>query len=724
VNRSQKSVDFVLNDPEGHLYDRCVSWSPQQPITLRPKEQVPIDVHFSPSHRIAPFKLPLNAQVSFGQEVNLLNVSGTCHAAEIKLSEHSLLFGDVVIGSTAFRKVHLHNFGDMGVKYRFDIPPKLAALFSAEPNDGFVGPHDDVVLQIKFHPTKQSADRNSRAQKIRCVIEDSNQHEPVELMVQGRGVDQPDNSVQMLTFNSVVREKTTKEFSFPPAPLNKNPTSEVWRLNPIIKTDVPGGAAYWSCPSEIIVPPGGTTNVEIVYRPLTMTIRDEDKADAKLGEGDEMLASRKGMRRRDLPPEKHAGNLFIATPDGSAFSYKLEGTALPPKDAKRISVDVQCKKPHIQPVEITNWLREAQRFNVKIQLVEPANAKDEIKLTGVDTFDLPADLTREYKFNVYAFCEGSGLARLTFTNVKTEEYMTIEVAFKFVAPDTLQTLEFNTTCRQVAKQSIGVSNPLSQMVSFKCEGSHPDIRFAPETFEVGPSSEAFVDVLFRPVLTGKGEATIRLSANELGDFPYTVKYDVKPAGLEKTMVFKAPLGSTDVIETFKFLHFSRKPASYTSRIEAAPGHKAPSSDFTIETKDIKAAASNGEGVEVSVDLRFQPSALGEIRALLVLSSPDGGDYKALLVGYTQPPQPQGPVTLSSGKPSNIDFNNPFEEATEFSIQIDNPCFTVANRKIKLDAKKSSPIAVTFKSDKPQGARLIISASNVSTPWIYFLKGVP
>lgn len=36
-------------------------------------------------------------------------------------------------------------------------------------------------------------------------------------------------------------------------------------------------------------------------------------------------------------------------------------------------------------------------------------------------------LPEEYKFNAYAYREGRALARLVFTNPKTEEYLTVEV---------------------------------------------------------------------------------------------------------------------------------------------------------------------------------------------------------------------------------------------------------------------------------------------------------
>jgi len=725
VNRSQRPVDFILHDPDSQLFERCVSWSPTQPVSLRPKEQLTVDLRFTPSYRIAPFKLPLYAQCNFGQEVHLLNVSGSCHTAEVKLSEHSVLFGDVVFHSTAVRKVHLHNFGDLGVKFRFEMPAKVAALFSVEPNEGFASPHDDVVLQVKFHPPPPSgAGREQDAvlgkpKRIRCYLDPSYQQDPVELIVQGRGIDQLDSSVKLLEFSAEVRDSQKLSCNFPPEPMLKNPTSEPWKLNPVVKTEIPPGVSYWFVPQEINVPPGGNTSFEITYRPLTMTAQEEDVA-ADLD--DQAALAKKPSKKPFSPAVKHIGKVFIATPDGNAFVYNLEGTSLPPKEAKRIFAEVQCKKPHTQAVEVSNWLNEAQRFHVSVTLIEPPDAREEIKLHGVETFDLPPGVLKEYKFNVYAYREGSAKAKVVFTNPKTGEFLTIEVAFKFVAPDMLQVIEFSTAVRQVASHPISVVNPLSTPVNFKCEASIPEIRFSPQDFVVPPNSEASVDVQFRPVLAGSGEATLKLSSAELGNYPYDVRYETKPAGLDKTIVFKAPLGSSETVQSFKFLHYAQKPAQYSASIESAPGHSSPASHFTVETKDIKANAATEEPVEVVVDIRFSPSQLGEMRALLVLTSPDGGDYKALLVGYTQPPQPQGPVIIQSGKSGNVDFQNPFEEAVQFNVQIDNPNFTVASRAFKLDGKKSAQITINFKSDKPQGGRLIVSAPKVSNPWVYFLKG--
>jgi len=268
VNRSQQGLEFTLHDPDGHLTDKGVSWNPRSPVSLRPKEQVAVEINFAPSYRIAPFKLPLIALCNFGLEVHLLNILGACHTAEVKLSEHSILFGSVVYQSTSVRKVHLHNYGDLGVKFRFEMPPKAAGAFSVEPNEGFAAPHDDVVLQVKFHPTEQ-ATSSAGPKKIRCLLDPSYNHDPIELIVQGKGIELPENAVKDLQFRSEVRDRCVLEFPFPPEPLGKNPTNELWKVNPVARTEVPAGMDYWSVPAEITIPPGGQTMVEITYRPLT-----------------------------------------------------------------------------------------------------------------------------------------------------------------------------------------------------------------------------------------------------------------------------------------------------------------------------------------------------------------------------------------------------------------------------------------------------------------------
>ena len=46
-----------------------------------------------------------------------------------------------------------------------------------------------------------------------------------------------------------------------------------------------------------------------------------------------------------------------------------------------------------------------------------------------------------------------------------------------------------------------------------------------------------------------------------------------------------------------------------------------------------------------VDVRFEPTGLGERNGRLLLSPPAGGDFICILKGSAQPPRPQGPIEV-------------------------------------------------------------------------------
>jgi hypothetical protein len=473
----------------------------------------------------------------------------------------------------------------------------------------------------------------------------------------------------------------------------------------------PQGESFFSCPKEVIVPAGKQAPVEVTYMPLTMTC-DKDGTSA-------VAAAPRS--------EKHRGTIFVGTPDGSALLYSLEGTALPTKANQRLEARVPCKKQHVQKVPLKNWLHSKQRFDVQVDLVDPAPgtaAAQGITLQGVNTLDLPGGVEREYRFNIYAYHEGSALVNVSFTSQETGEYITVEVALKFCAPEKLATINLEAACRQTARHKIAVANPLDTPAKFTGSCSNPYVRFSPDSLEVPAKGEKTIDLLFRPVEEGEGEAEATLNSNELGTYPYSVAWKAAPAGFEKTMALKAPLGGS-VVEKFKFLHFAKGPVTYTAQVEPAPGGKGGKvADFVVEAKDVKAEACEfgRAGVQCEMAVRFTPSSLGERHALLTVSGPGGGEYKALLTGFAQPPQPQGPIAILNGKQGTVEFRNPFDTAVEFSVKVDNPCFTVPQKVVKIDTQKSTSITVTFKSDRSQNGRLVISCEAASTPWVFFLKG--
>lgn len=168
----------------------------------------------------------------------------------------------------------------------------------------------------------------------------------------------------------------------------------------------------------------------------------------------------------------------------------------------------------------------------------------------------------------------------------------------------------------------------------------------------------------------------------------------------RTMIFPAtPLG-TDRTQAFKFTHYFRKATNYQCKVERldkkvpidAKGKEGkgqvPLSDFTCLTNPFPAVpADTSEGIEQSINILFEPSTLGESRALLTISSPDAGEYQCLLVGQSSSPIPKGPYKIG-GKAQNVEFKNPFQEAAEFTIRIDNPNFTCG-------AKSPSKIEVAY-----------------------------
>jgi hydrocephalus-inducing protein len=733
VNKSSRPVTFELCENGEELSSRAISWLPSLPTTLAPRQTCDVELRFTPTFRIAPFRMPLLARCSHGIDLRLLQVSGTCHATEMRLSEHSVFFGDVIVGSQSERPVRLHNFGDLGAKFRFEVPAKFAKIFSISPVEGYARPQEDLTITVKFRPMadkveifrrlqRQAAARRGKAladdkevtitcKDIRCVPDG---HAPLFLEVSGQCVERVGEST-LLEFTTGVRTRTTQTIRV------KNTSDTDWKLHPNITTTEPAGAPYFQCDREIHVPAGGEVQVEVAYLPLIMTEKQplDDAAD------DATSSRPAGAKKQGLRLEKHRGRLFIGTPDGQAISYSLEGTADPPKVEQRLEAEVPCKKRVTQSIPVENWLHEKQRFDVKVELIEPTGDMAEgIDPRGVATFDLQPSQKRDYRFNIYAYHECSALARVTFTSETTKEYMIFEVAFKFVAPTSLATIEMRTACRQLAHHTIAVTNPLLKEATFTGSCTHSAMRFSPETITVPPRSEKSIELLFRPLEEGEDEAEATLKSPELGVYPYTVKWSATTAGMEKPQMLKAPLGGSTV-ESFKFINYAKQAVTYTATIQPGRTQKGNPADFILDQATVVAQPATEKGNEVSLNLRYQPSGLGECSAKLMITAPGAGEYQAALTGYAQPPQPQGPFTVLAGKPTSIKFRNPFRTATEFSMHVDTASFSLPQRQQKIDPQKEVDIPVTFKPEpgqQAQGGRLIISCSQASTPWIFFLKG--
>ncbi len=153
-------------------------------------------------------------------------------------------------------------------------------------------------------------------------------------------------------------------------------------------------------------------------------------------------------------------------------------------------------------------------------------------------------------------------------------------------------------------------------------------------------------------------------------------------------------------------------------------------NFTVE-KNVKVAAGNQTGTDISVTVHFEPCQVGDIQSLLTISSDFGGEYVFPLHGTCTPPKAQGPLIISSGSSVSISFKNVFQQATTFSFQVDNPAFTVKGAETILP-QKTQHIQVIF-DGPPAGSRgpchgkLTISCPRMEGHgqgifWVYYLKG--
>lgn len=94
-----------------------------------------------------------------------------------------------------------------------------------------------------------------------------------------------------------------------------------------------------------------------------------------------------------------------------------------------------------------------------------------------------------------------------------------------------------------------------------------------------------------------------------------------------------------MVQAFKFTHFLKKPTAYAIKIERLdqPGQIC---DFKSDVPQVQAAAADTpKGIEVLVNVKYEPFTIGETRAILKLTSPEGMEYSCLLLGKATAPLP-------------------------------------------------------------------------------------
>jgi len=705
INRSKRAASFMLHDRveggQGILEQRCVTVHPAPgvPITLRPRETCAVQISFQPERRLAQFSEPLLMQVN-GGEKRLIDVIGSCQGEDVKLELSSLNFGDVCESCKVTRKVQLGNAGDLGARFRVGIASEARRDYSIFPMEGFLPPHGQIMLDITFHPQVVADELRAELR----VVAEGNEQSTMTLALCGTCMSIPAEGIKELRFDNVkVRESETKQIEL------SNPGKTAWTLQPTIHN------AYWSGAPRLEIPAGGSAKYDLTFTPLTMT---------------------------SGPDTDHEGSIFFALPTGAAILYKLLGKATEPGAEAEVSETTAAKKHLTIPLRVRNCFRTAQRLAVTIERMQ---GTDDHFFKGPRSIDVPGSGHRDYKLGFIGYREGKAEARVTFTNDKTGEYLFYIVRITIDKPGTQGTLHLDTIVRQPVTCSIRVENPFfgsQKRVQFESPEDKAKIDLAKPSCswwscdspfvrvralnDAASEREALFEVEYRPLLPTTEPSTHRLmlKSAELGEYPYELELRAKPAQTEQALNFRATLGAAHE-QVFRFTHLGAGPSDYTCKVGQPLFYK-------VEPSLKAAAATSWLGSEVAISVRFEPQGLGEVRDLLTVASPDGGEYTCSLNGVCDPPRPQGPFTISDpAKGVSIDFRNVFSEAKEYKAIVDSDVFTVNGARsqvLKIDASKAVALVVktagaSSAEDAPVTGKLLVSCVDMPAlpAWTFYVR---
>jgi hydrocephalus-inducing protein len=645
-------------------------------LELRPNQSVEMNIRFAPRSRLAAFVEDVSFECE-GMVRSLLRLSGACHGVGLAFESDNVPFGSAVLHSSVARRLQLENVGDVGCRFRFDAQ-RFAPDFSVTPTEGFVAPHDSLTLDLTFHPTKIQPD--IRYNRIPCQVDGA---PTLYLTLTGACLPSPDEAAKELRFETKVRRAVTRQVVI------ENPTSVKWSLNPALSHEA------WSGPNALEVPAGGKAEYEVTYKPLRTT---------------------------QSGGEPESTELFFPLPNGQATVYRLIGTASSPDAEDSIEVEAPCKKLFVKSLPVRNWLPRAQRFKV---LIETESKDPSVSIKGAASIEVPGLLERELKLSFYAYKEGVTKSTVRFVNETTNEYLFYNVTFTSTKAGVLANLAMDAPVRQRVSSLVSIRNPLAdaaEIARFECDS--PDVHVA-LPLRIDPDSERSIEVWYRPLARVKKQtASLALFSPELGDFRYTLELSSSTVPNERTLRFDTSLGGESA-QTFRFASFEQGATEFECKVSG--------SEFVVEQAKIKAngAARGSDGEQLSVELRYEPTNLGDVRDVLTITALNGkgsAEYRVPLYGHCDPPKPLGPIVIKSGANASIAFKNVFANAEEFSFSVDNPNFTVAKPKEKIDAKKSTQLSVSFKA--PAGAvagtqalmaKLTVTCPNMP-PWLYYLRG--
>jgi hypothetical protein len=304
------------------------------------------------------------------------------------------------------------------------------------------------------------------------------------------------------------------------------------------------------------------------------------------------------------------------------------------------------------------------------------------------------------------------------------EYSFYKISITSTPPKNTEPILLSTSVRTPVVHKLTITNPSTTVAHFSSSCAHSAVS-VPPLIDVPALSSTTIEISFVPLDVVDTNVPLTFTSIQLGKLDYTLHLVSVSVPSEKTIKFRTSLG-TDQMLTFRFINRYTQSVDFKIAISSDSPNLNP---FSVQSNTVfsPAALSSSSGIEVSIPITFEPTALGMFRATLTASSDKAGTYTCILIGHSTDPTPQGPVIIRSGSAGNfISIRNIFSQQTIFTFVVDNPAFQVkANENIP--PKKSANINIQFKpttqSSTPISGKLTVSCSLVPCSWIYYLKGI-
>jgi hypothetical protein len=293
----------------------------------------------------------------------------------------------------------------------------------------------------------------------------------------------------------------------------------------------------------------------------------------------------------------------------------------------------------------------------------------------------------------------------------------------------------SSTIREKRSSNIIIENILSEAVTIPLNNirildSNEVFVELFEDIKIKPFSEFALEIYFRPLKFREQQiAYLEIVSEKLGILKYELNLNSQMDKEKKCLKFDCSIGEQS-ISKFDFLNFAKKNIVFNIKIKRIDNNsKGDESDFSVDSPNFNAIGlkEDNSGTKNTINIKFEPSYIGLSKALIYISSEDGGDYEVLLIGKGIEPSPKGPFEISSKGSTNLEFKNPAFEQKEFIFKFENPSFSSSMKgNIKIDSRKTISIPITFKpvSSNPDDhkGRFKITLNNENIDWIFFLKG--